>query len=157
MSFSHLSSFFLWCEPIHFPSKMVPCRFSLDLPLFGLRPSSRGHGSDLWLSTNRIALFNCTFDSHLNLLVHIAFHMVFFASSLVPLRGRAQIQFFKGLPTSPLLKIHMPIMQNSHAPYCPNHENHYVMESAGYKKHCAQFCSPFKNFGSPKFLLNHIL
>jgi hypothetical protein len=28
--------FFWGSEPIDFPSKMVPCRFSLDLPLFGL-------------------------------------------------------------------------------------------------------------------------
>jgi hypothetical protein len=45
-------------QPIDFPSKMVPCRFSLDLPLFGLVLSSKGRGSNLWLSSNRIALFH---------------------------------------------------------------------------------------------------
>jgi hypothetical protein len=40
----------------------VPCRFSLDLPLFGLGPSSKGHRSNLWLSSNRIALFHWTLD-----------------------------------------------------------------------------------------------
>jgi len=45
-------------EPIDFPSKMVSCRFNLDLPLFGLGPSSKGCGSKLWLPTNRIALFH---------------------------------------------------------------------------------------------------
>ncbi len=34
---------------------MMPCRFSLNLPLFGLGPSSKGLGSNLWLSSNRIA------------------------------------------------------------------------------------------------------
>ncbi len=37
-------------------------RFSLDLPLFGLGPSSKGHGSNFWLSANRTALFNWTLD-----------------------------------------------------------------------------------------------
>jgi hypothetical protein len=31
------------------------CRFSLNLPLFGLGPSSKGLGTDLKLSTNKIA------------------------------------------------------------------------------------------------------
>jgi hypothetical protein len=35
---------------------MVPCKFSLDLPLFGLGPSSKGHRSNLWLSSYSIAL-----------------------------------------------------------------------------------------------------
>jgi hypothetical protein len=59
--------FFFFCysgsfEPIDVTSKMVPCRFSLDLPLFGLGPSSKGHRSNLWLSSNRIALFHWTLD-----------------------------------------------------------------------------------------------
>jgi hypothetical protein len=41
---------------------MVPCRFSLDLPLIGLGPSSKGHGSNFWLSANRTALFHWTLD-----------------------------------------------------------------------------------------------
>ncbi len=32
------------------------------LPLFGLGPSSKGHGANLWLSSNRIALFHWTLD-----------------------------------------------------------------------------------------------
>jgi hypothetical protein len=40
-----------------FPSKMVPCTFNFDLPLFSPSPSSKGHESNLWLSSNRIALF----------------------------------------------------------------------------------------------------
>jgi len=37
---SFLSSFFGF-EPIDFPSKMVPCKLSLNLPLFGFGPSSK--------------------------------------------------------------------------------------------------------------------
>ncbi len=33
--------FFFGLEPIDFPSKMVPCKFHLDLPFFGLGPSSK--------------------------------------------------------------------------------------------------------------------
>jgi hypothetical protein len=61
-----LSFFFVFfggsIEPIDVTSKMVPCRFSLDLPLFGLGPSSKGQRSNLWLSSNRIALFHWTLD-----------------------------------------------------------------------------------------------
>ncbi len=49
-------------EPIDFPSKMVPWRFSLYLPLFGFEASSNGHGSNLWLSSNRITLFHWTLN-----------------------------------------------------------------------------------------------
>jgi hypothetical protein len=56
------SHFFLGSKPIDFPSKMVPCRFSLNLPIFGRGPSFKGHGSNLWLSSNRIALFHWTLD-----------------------------------------------------------------------------------------------
>ncbi len=59
---SLLAPFFRWFGPIDFPSKMVPSRFSLDLPLFGLGPSSKGHGSNLWLLLNRIGLFHWTMD-----------------------------------------------------------------------------------------------
>jgi hypothetical protein len=42
---------------------MVSCRFSLDLPLFfTLGPSFKGHGSDLWFSSNKMALFCWTQD-----------------------------------------------------------------------------------------------
>ncbi len=54
--------FFFLFEPIDFPSKMVPCKFSLDLSLFGLQPSSKVHGSILWRSTNKIVLFHWTLD-----------------------------------------------------------------------------------------------
>ncbi len=54
--------FFFRFEAIDFPSKMVSCRFSLDLPLFGLGPSSKGLRSNLWLSSNRIDLFHWTPD-----------------------------------------------------------------------------------------------
>jgi hypothetical protein len=40
----------------------VACRFSLNLPLFGLGPTSKGHASNLWLSSNRSALFHWTLD-----------------------------------------------------------------------------------------------
>ncbi len=60
---SPLSSFFFASGLVDdFPSKMVPCRFSLNLPLFGPRPSSKGHGSALWLSPNRIAQFHWTLN-----------------------------------------------------------------------------------------------
>jgi hypothetical protein len=38
-----------------FSPKQVPCRFSLNLPLFGLGPSSKGLWTNLKLSTNKIA------------------------------------------------------------------------------------------------------
>ncbi len=41
---------------------MVPCKFSLDLPLFGLGPSSKGNALNFWLSANRTALFHWTLD-----------------------------------------------------------------------------------------------
>jgi hypothetical protein len=37
------------------PPKQVPWRSSLNLPLFGLGPSSKGLGTNLKLSTNKIA------------------------------------------------------------------------------------------------------
>jgi hypothetical protein len=37
------------------PPKQVPCGFSLNLPLFGLGPSFKGLGTNLKLSTNKIA------------------------------------------------------------------------------------------------------
>ncbi len=33
-------------EPIDFPFEIMPCRFSLNLPLFDLGPSSKGQGSN---------------------------------------------------------------------------------------------------------------
>jgi hypothetical protein len=46
---------FLGLNQLIFPSKQVPCRFRLNLPLFGLGPSSKGLGTNLKLSTNKIA------------------------------------------------------------------------------------------------------
>ncbi len=54
---SFLTIYIFWSKPIDFLSKMVSCRFSLDLPPFGLGPSSKGHGSNSWLSSIKIALF----------------------------------------------------------------------------------------------------
>jgi hypothetical protein len=44
---------------------MVSCRFSLDLPLFGLGLSSKGLESNFWFSANRIVLFHWNLDPHL--------------------------------------------------------------------------------------------
>jgi hypothetical protein len=54
---SNLALSFFWSEPIDLPSKMVPCRFSLDLSLSGHKFSS-----NLWLSANSISLFLGTLD-----------------------------------------------------------------------------------------------
>jgi len=55
--------FFLGSNQLIFPLKLVPYRFGLDLPLFGLGPSSKGHGFNLlWLSSHKIALFDWTLD-----------------------------------------------------------------------------------------------
>jgi hypothetical protein len=55
---------------------MVPCRFSFNWPIFGLETSSKGHGSNYWLSANRIALFHWTLDvrpsSNVALILHTA-------------------------------------------------------------------------------------
>ncbi len=45
-----------------FPPKQVPCRFSLNLPLFGLGPSFKGLGTNLKLSTNKIAWIHWSLD-----------------------------------------------------------------------------------------------
>ncbi len=55
------SSFF-GCKLIYFSFKIVPCKFILNLPLFGLGISSKGRGSNLWLSYDRIALFHWTLN-----------------------------------------------------------------------------------------------
>ncbi len=55
---------FFWFKDLSckFSRSMHEIWFSLDLPLFGLGPSSKGHGSNLWLWANRIALFHWTLD-----------------------------------------------------------------------------------------------
>jgi hypothetical protein len=63
---------FCWSEPIDFPSQKVPCRFCLDLPLFGLGPSSKGRGSNLGFLASRIALFHWTLDLGLSSKVTIS-------------------------------------------------------------------------------------
>jgi len=40
----------------------VPCRFSLNLPLFGLGPSFKGLGTNLKLSTNKIVWIHWSLD-----------------------------------------------------------------------------------------------
>ncbi len=142
-----MSSFF-WSEPIHFPSKMVPCRFSLDLPLFGLRPSSRGHGSNLWLSTNRIGLFNWTLDLALSSKVACTYCLLPFMRSFRP---HLQSLYKEGTNTNSS-RVYRPhhcrkstcLLCKIHMPHCPNHENHYVMESAGYKTFFANFGAHLK-------------
>jgi hypothetical protein len=64
LSFFNSFIYLFWFESIDFPSKMVwRCKFSLNLPLLGLGPSSKGLGSNLlWLSSHRIALFHWTLD-----------------------------------------------------------------------------------------------
>jgi hypothetical protein len=60
---NHELSFCAFLVPTNWCSyKMVPCKFSLNLPLFGLGLSSKGRGSNLWLSTNKIVLFHWTMD-----------------------------------------------------------------------------------------------
>jgi hypothetical protein len=46
---------FFGLNQLIFPLKQVPCRFNLNLPLFGLGPLFKGLGTDLKLSTNKIA------------------------------------------------------------------------------------------------------
>ncbi len=45
-----------------FPPQQVPCRFSLDLPLFGLGPSFKGLATNLKLSTNKIPWIHWSLD-----------------------------------------------------------------------------------------------
>jgi hypothetical protein len=59
---SPLWLFFFLSKPIDFPFKMMTCRFSPGFPLFGLGPSSKGYGCNLWLSSNTIALFHWTLN-----------------------------------------------------------------------------------------------
>ncbi len=49
-----IALFLVWTKLI-FPTKQVPCKFRLNLPLFGLGPSSKGLGTNLKLLTNKIA------------------------------------------------------------------------------------------------------
>jgi hypothetical protein len=49
-----LSKIVFWFKPI-FPPKQVSCKFSLNLPLFGLELSSKDLGIDIMLLTNKIA------------------------------------------------------------------------------------------------------
>ncbi len=50
-----LLALFFGLNQLIFAPKQVPCRFSLNLPLFGLGPSSTGLGTHSKLSTNNIA------------------------------------------------------------------------------------------------------
>jgi hypothetical protein len=49
-------------QPIDFLFETVPSRFCLDWPRSGLGLSSKGHGLNLWISSNRIALFYWTLN-----------------------------------------------------------------------------------------------
>ncbi len=68
-----MSSFF-WLKPIDFSSEMVLCKFSLNLSLFGLGPSSKGHASNFWLSANMIVLFHWTLDLRPEAKVALSLH-----------------------------------------------------------------------------------
>ncbi len=59
LSFQH---YFLVPTNWFSPPKQVPCKFSLNLPLFGLGPSSKGLGTNLKLLTNKIAWINWSLD-----------------------------------------------------------------------------------------------
>jgi hypothetical protein len=49
-----LLGLFFGLNQLIFPPKQVPCRFSLNLPLFGLGPSFKGLGTNLKLLTDKI-------------------------------------------------------------------------------------------------------
>jgi hypothetical protein len=61
--------FFFWIEAIDFPSKMVSCRFSLDLPLFGLGPHLKAMSPIYGCHPIRLLYFigPWTLDPHLKL------------------------------------------------------------------------------------------
>ncbi len=73
--------FSFWFKPVDFPSKMVLCKISLNLSLFGLGPSSKGHASNFWLSAVMIVLFHWTLDlgpeSKVALSLHPGGHICF--------------------------------------------------------------------------------
>jgi len=56
---------FFGLNQLIFPPKQVPCRFSLNLPLFGFRPSFKGLGINLKLLTNKIAWTHWSLDPRL--------------------------------------------------------------------------------------------
>ncbi len=97
--------FVFWSKPIDFPSKMVPCRFSLNLPLVGLGPSSKGYGSDLWFSANSIALFHWILDLGPSSKVALSF-VTNFSGSSVPKRDWINILRFSSPETN--LGVGMP-------------------------------------------------
>jgi len=53
---------FFGLNQLIFPPKEVPCRFSLNLPLFGLGPLSKGLRTNLKLLTNKIAWIHWSLD-----------------------------------------------------------------------------------------------
>jgi hypothetical protein len=53
---------FLGPNQLIFPPKQLPCRFSFNLPLFGLGASSKGLGTNLKLSTNKITWIHWSLD-----------------------------------------------------------------------------------------------
>jgi hypothetical protein len=59
---SPFSTVFLGPNQLIFSPKQVPCRFSLNLPHLGLGPLSKGLGTKLKLSTNKIAWIHWSLD-----------------------------------------------------------------------------------------------
>jgi hypothetical protein len=90
---------FFSSKPIDFPSKTVPCRFSLNLSLVGLGPSSKGYGSNLWLSANSIALFHWILDLGPSSKVALSFVTNFWGSS-IPKRDWINILRFSSPETN---------------------------------------------------------
>jgi hypothetical protein len=50
-----LLALYFWSNYLIFPPTQLSCRLSLNLPLFGLAPLSKWLGTNLKLSTNKIA------------------------------------------------------------------------------------------------------
>ncbi len=84
---------------------MVPCKFSLILSLFGLRPSFKGHGSNLWFSTNTIILlYILTLDLRLTFKVALSYfegtkneEIVFFTLKMKDYIHKSWSQYYKGI------------------------------------------------------------
>jgi hypothetical protein len=99
----------------------VPCRFSWNLALFGVGASLKSHGSNLWLSSNKIALFHWTLDPHLKWLLR-RLTQKGKATNVVqhgPLKSNILIMFsywlysFFFFNTFTLLNISLPIVRKS--------------------------------------------
>jgi hypothetical protein len=71
---------FLGSNQLILSRKWCHVGFTLDLPLLGLEPSTKGHGSSLWPSFNGIALFHWTPD--LGPSSEVALRLVFGSDSI---------------------------------------------------------------------------